>query len=117
MQYKLINAFSYSHLTTLLCFCSQGSLIGQDSIDKSSLYAVSPRTAKLLRAKCKSEDVRDKPKPAIMLLKDLFRSGFCFTFFSITLKTKEWLLYAHTHRSILGAADPIIMTPAANQYS
>ncbi|KAL8574443.1 hypothetical protein ACOMHN_060290 [Nucella lapillus] len=41
---------------------------------QDTLQAVSPRTAKLIRAKCKSEDVRDKKKPDIMLLKDLFRS-------------------------------------------
>jgi hypothetical protein len=27
-------------------------------------------------------------------------------------KRKEWLLYAHTHRSVLGAAGHIILTPA-----
>ncbi|XP_070196520.1 uncharacterized protein [Littorina saxatilis] len=44
------------------------------SPDTQQLTVSSPRTAKLLRAKCKSEDVRDKKKPDIMLLKDLFRS-------------------------------------------
>nr|KAG5698298.1 hypothetical protein BaRGS_017000 [Batillaria attramentaria] len=32
------------------------------------------RLKRLLKARCKSEDVRDKKKPDIMLLKDLFRS-------------------------------------------
>ncbi|KAK7485234.1 hypothetical protein BaRGS_00023485, partial [Batillaria attramentaria] len=39
-----------------------------------TLTTTSPRTARLLKARCKSEDVRDKKKPDIMLLKDLFRS-------------------------------------------